>query len=74
MFSSFKLEGQDYAYYSLAKLEEAGVFKLSKLPYSIKVLVENVLRNADGVLITDEDVKAAASYRDGGSREIPFKP
>ncbi|MEM1942469.1 MAG: aconitate hydratase AcnA [Candidatus Caldarchaeum sp.] len=73
-FSSFKLEGQDYAYYSLSKLEEAGVFKLSKLPYSIKVLVENVLRNVDGVVITDDDVKAAASYRDGGSREIPFKP
>ncbi|MEM3052673.1 MAG: aconitase family protein, partial [Candidatus Caldarchaeum sp.] len=73
-FSRFNLGGQDYAYYSLSRLEEAGVFKLSKLPYSIKVLVENVLRNADGVLITDEDVKAAASYRNGGSREIPFKP
>ncbi|MDW8359339.1 MAG: aconitate hydratase AcnA [Candidatus Caldarchaeum sp.] len=73
-FGRFSVDNEDYAYHSLAKLEEEGLLKVEKLPYSIRVLVENVLRNVDGRIITDEDVKAAASYKGGGGREIPFKP
>ncbi|MEM2237692.1 MAG: aconitate hydratase AcnA [Candidatus Caldarchaeum sp.] len=72
--SRFKLDGETYTYFSLRRLEEEGLLQLSKLPYSIKILVENVLRNIDGSIIGDEDVKTAASYKNGGDREIPFKP
>ena len=41
---SFELDGKTYNYYHLDALEEAGVGKVSKLPYSIKVLLESVLR------------------------------
>ncbi|MEM2023485.1 MAG: aconitate hydratase AcnA [Candidatus Caldarchaeum sp.] len=72
--SRFKLNGEAYAYFSLKKLEEEGVLQLSKTPYSIRILVENILRNVDGSIIADEDVQTAASYKKGGEREIPFKP
>jgi len=70
----FSLNGETYAYYSLKQLEDAGVLRLNETPYSIKVLVENVLRNIDGYSVTEEDVRAAADFRNGGRREIPFKP
>ncbi|MEM1947822.1 MAG: aconitate hydratase AcnA [Candidatus Caldarchaeum sp.] len=65
---------EKYRYYSLQTLEEAGLFKLAKLPYSIKVFVENVLRNEDGYICTDEDVAEAVQYKSGGKREVPFMP
>src|SRR5690348_16621128 len=48
-------------YYSLAALQERGV-DLSRLPFTIKVLLENLLRHADGEAITDEDVLALARW------------
>ncbi len=72
--TNFTLDGKTYTYYSLKKLEEAGLFELDKQPYSIRVLVENVLRNEDGYIVTEEDVRTAASYRNDSKHEIPFKP
>ncbi|MDR1290056.1 MAG: aconitate hydratase [Planctomycetaceae bacterium] len=64
--------GKEYGYYSLRKI---GV-ELSCLPYSIRVLLESVLRNCDGKLITERDVNNLASWRGNSadSCEIPFKP
>ncbi len=61
-------------YYSLPKLEEAGVGPVSKLPFSIRVVLESVLRNYDGRRITEEDVRTLANWGAKAERteEIPF--
>ncbi|MEM7576108.1 MAG: aconitate hydratase AcnA [Planctomycetota bacterium] len=61
-------------YYKLEALR--GVGEVSKLPYSIRVLLEAVLRNLDGFVYTEEHVKALASYdaKNVGETEIPFMP
>ncbi len=62
--------------FDLNALTEAGVGDVSRLPYSIRVLLEAVLRNVDGFAITEEHVHALANYnaKDVGEQEIPFKP
>lgn len=48
----FELNGQSYTYYDLQTLEEKGLAKISKLPYSIRVLLESVLRQEDDFVIS----------------------
>jgi len=62
--------------YRLAKLEELGIAKVSKLPFSIRVLLENLLRNSDGYLVTEEDIRTLASWNPQKlpMKEIPFIP
>src|SRR3984957_10642060 len=67
---------RSYAYFRLAALEERGIATLSQLPFSLKVLLENLLRCEDGVSVTKDDIEALARY-DGGirkEREIAFSP
>ncbi|MCA9836033.1 MAG: aconitate hydratase AcnA [Trueperaceae bacterium] len=73
---SLKVGGQSYDYYRLAKLEEDGVGNVSRLPFSIKVLLESVLRNENGYDVTEEDVRNVAGYDPAqpAQVEIPFKP
>ena len=63
-------------YFRLDALTDAGVGKVHRLPFSIKVLLESVLRNVDGFTITEDDVRTLASWGAPGSqdREIPFVP
>ena len=63
-------------YYRLAHLKEAGVVRLSELPFSIRVLLENALRNMDGHLVKSDDVTAVAGWdpQSPPSREFPFMP
>ena len=63
-------------YSRLTALEEEGLVNLSRLPFSIRVLLENALRNLDGYLVTEEDVMAVASWEPKvqSSREFPFMP
>ncbi|MBS4199082.1 aconitate hydratase AcnA [Bacillus sp. FJAT-49732] len=73
--SSFDVGGKRYNYYRLAALEEAGVAKVSQLPYSIKVLLESVLRQMDGRVIKKEHVEDLAKWADEDNNgEVPFKP
>jgi aconitate hydratase len=60
----------------LQSLEKAGLGSISRLPYSIRVLLEAVLRNCDGALITEQDVAALAGWNAASpvGREVPFKP
>ncbi len=61
--------------YRLDRLEEIGLTKVSRLPYTIRILLENVLRNVDGFLVTEDDVKKVASWPKGaGSEVVPFMP
>ncbi|MGM0587703.1 MAG: aconitate hydratase AcnA [Bacteroidota bacterium] len=61
--------------YSLKKLEEMGYGDISRLPFTIKILLEAVLRECDNYVVTEDDVKALASYdAKSPSGEIPYKP
>lgn len=65
-----------YRYFSLARLEELGLTSLANLPYSIRLLLENVLRNCNMENIGIDDVKAVASWKpkDEKRPSIPFLP
>src|SRR5947209_2760476 len=71
---SFDLATGKGQFYSLRKLEQAGVGDVSKLPVSIRIVLESVLRNIDGKKITDDDVRALANWQPNGERveEVPF--
>ncbi|GEN83691.1 aconitate hydratase A [Sporosarcina luteola] len=73
---SFELNGKTYNYYHLKALEEAGVANISKLPYSVKVLLESVLRQYDGYVIKDDHVENLAKWGKDADKdaEVPFKP
>jgi aconitate hydratase len=62
--------------YRLAKLEELGLGQVSRLPFSIRVLLEAVLRNCDGHQVTESDVQNLAAWQAAAPAklEIPFKP
>ena len=62
--------------YRLSKLSEQGIGNIDRLPFSIKILLENALRNLDGKQVTQEDVKNIASWDPENYQaiEIPFKP
>jgi aconitate hydratase len=66
--------GQKVTYYSLPALEEAGVAPISKLPVSIRIVLEAVLRNFDGKRVSEHDVKTLANWnaKQPVSEEIPF--
>ncbi|MET3698958.1 aconitase [Bacillus oleivorans] len=74
--SSFELNGKNYHYYRLAALEEAGVGNVSKLPFSIRVLLESVLRQVDGRVITKEHVENLTKWGTDEQKDVdvPFKP
>jgi len=78
--SSFEFQGnsgsESALMYRLAKLEEDGITKIERLPYSIRVLLESVLRNCDEFEVTSEDVKNLATWEAASPAkvEIPFKP
>jgi aconitate hydratase len=61
-------------FYSLPKLEKAGVGAIAKLPVSIRIVLESVLRNVDGRKITENDVRTLAGWQPNAERqdEIPF--
>ena len=63
-------------YYRLSKLQEDGLGDISRLPFSIKVLLEALLRNENGYNVTADDVRSLASYnaKEPANVEIPFKP
>jgi aconitate hydratase len=63
-------------YYSLATLEDAGLIDIARTPYSIRVLLENALRKADGGPATDDHVKLLASWRPDSrpTSEFPYMP
>lgn len=62
------------AYFALQALDDAGI-STAHLPYSMRVLLEGALRNCDGFLIREEDVKSIAGWQANSERgEIPFRP
>jgi len=68
--------GKSYAYFSLPTAERNGLKGISRLPFSMKVLLENLLRNEDGRTVTKDDIKAVAEWlkTKTSEREIAFRP
>ena len=64
----------NFTYYSLTELENQG-HNISKLPFSIRILLENVLRNYDDFSVTKENIETLLNWKPKGSdKDIPFKP
>ncbi|MBC8924503.1 hypothetical protein IAI17_42635, partial [Escherichia coli] len=68
--ASFQLNDKTYHYYKLKTLEEDKLTNIEKLPYSVRVLLESVLRQADGRVIKDSHVEDLAHWsKDGNEGE-----
>ena len=63
-------------YYRLDAIEKAGLVQLDKLPFSIRILLENMLRKVDGYLVHEDDVATVAAWnpKDPPKKEVPFMP
>src|SRR3954471_12752281 len=73
--STLKVGGRTYEIFRLSALARAGI-DVSRLPYSLRILLEDLLRTEDGVTVTREDIEALARWSPGNplSREIAFTP
>jgi aconitate hydratase len=74
--SILKVRGKDYVYYSLAEAEKNGLAGISRLPHSMKVVLENLLRFEDGVTVRREDIYAVAQWlkKRTSEHEISYRP
>lgn len=74
--TTLTVEGKSYTYFSLKRAEKNGLAGISKLPYSMKVLLENLLRHEDGRTVTADDILAVKSWmtRRKSTREIAYRP
>ncbi len=70
----FTAGGKSGSIYSLPALEQAGLGKISRLPVSIRLVLESVLRNCDGIAVTENDVRTLAHWNAAKpvDTEIPF--
>ncbi|HVG50087.1 MAG TPA: aconitate hydratase AcnA, partial [Xanthobacteraceae bacterium] len=73
---TLKVGSKTYAYYSLPVAEKNGLKGISRLPFSMKVLLENLLRFEDGRTVTKQDIQAVAQWlkTKKSDREIAFRP
>src|SRR5215468_3902658 len=73
---TLKVGAKTYVYYSLPTAEKNGLKGISKLPYSMKVLLENLLRNEDGRSVKKEDIVAVSKWlrKKSLEHEIAFRP
>ncbi|MEM9377260.1 MAG: aconitate hydratase AcnA [Pseudomonadota bacterium] len=75
--TTLTVNGKDYTYYSLNAAAENGLGDVSRLPASLKVLLENMLRNEDGTTVTKDDIVAFKTWLDNGghiTHEIAYRP
>ncbi|MBM4108649.1 MAG: aconitate hydratase AcnA [Phycisphaerae bacterium] len=74
--STLTAAGRSYTYFDLNALVRQKVGHVSTLPYSIRVLLESMLRNVDGFVVTDDDVVGLANWNAGrpAPDEVPFMP
>jgi aconitate hydratase len=72
--STLKVAGSEYKYYALEALEKRGV-NVSRIPYSIKILLENLLRTENGATVKASDIDYVAAWKIGAAaQEINFSP
>ncbi|MGI8817917.1 MAG: aconitate hydratase AcnA [Gemmatimonadales bacterium] len=73
--STLKVDGRTFEIFRLDALRRAGI-DVQRLPYSLRILLENLLRTEDGVIVTAQDIEALARWTPGSglTREIAFTP
>jgi aconitate hydratase len=73
--STFRVQDKSVSYYRLDALKSAGL-DIARLPFSLKVLLENLMRHEDGVTVASDDIKALANWEPKAApdREIAFRP
>src|SRR5699024_12634816 len=73
---TLNVNGEEITYSSLRSLTDAGYSDVEKLPYSIRVLLESVLRKYDGHSIQEKHIESLANWDKGdlAGKEVPFKP
>ncbi len=73
---TLSVNGKTYIYYDIQQLSAQGIGNMNRLPYSIKILVENLLRKLDGRVVKDEDLRAIANWQPTYKApvEIPYHP
>jgi aconitate hydratase len=73
---TLNVEGHAYEYFSLPDAEKNGLTGISRLPFSLKVLLENLLRHEDGRTVTADDIRAMAAWllERKSTREIAYRP
>ncbi len=71
-----QVNGKEYVYYSLKEAEKNGLAGISKLPYSMKVVLENLLRFEDNITVSKKDIEAVANWLKtrSSNHEISFRP
>lgn len=74
--ATLDVNGKPYDYYSIPAAERAGLSGVSRLPACLKILLENLLRNEDGVVVTGDDIRAVSAWLDtrSSSNEIAYHP
>ncbi|HVA71976.1 MAG TPA: aconitate hydratase AcnA [Candidatus Limnocylindrales bacterium] len=74
--STLKVGGESFEMYAIERLERAGAGNISRLPFSMKILLENLLRQEDGQFVHAGDIRALAGWDPAGqpSQEISFLP
>ncbi len=69
------VNGKKYKVYRADKITELGLGRYEELPYSIRIVLENLIRNYDGFVVRDEEVEAAARWAEyAGKKDIPLHP
>ncbi len=71
---TLNVDGANFALYSLGALESGGYPGVSRLPYSLKILLENMLRREDNGAVTSDDIETLARWEPGVAKEIAFMP
>ena len=74
-FKQLKIGSRTYGYYDINVLTEEG-YDIEHLPYSIRILLESVIRQCDGYAVTEEHIRSLANWNKGNAseNEVPFKP
>ncbi|NHK31760.1 MAG: aconitate hydratase AcnA [Asgard group archaeon] len=72
----FSVGNKEYLFYDLSKLSKLGISEIEKLPFTIRILLEAIVRNFDGKIVTQEDVLEVGNWNPKGNTdsEIPHKP
>lgn len=73
---TLNVNGITYEYFSLPAAEQAGLTQLASLPFTLKILLENLLRHEDGLTVTVEDINAVIDWlkHKNSHREIAYRP
>ena len=73
---TLEVGGKRYIYYGLQAVQDAGLGDISRLPFSLRVLLENLLRNEDGRSVSVDDIKALVAWSEQrrSDREIAYRP